>query len=221
MGGGVGGAYQGDAGQQYAERQIQAHAGLGEEMARRFQRYVRPTDTVVDFGCGDGGILEALDCQRRIGVEPNGHVGAVAQARGLEVVRNLGELGDASIDVLVSSHALEHCLNPLAEVTEMRRVLRPTGTVVLLLPVDDWRNELRPNPDDPDHHLYTWTPLLIGNLLIEAGFTVDSANILRYWEPPRGASWLWTHVPERVFDLVCILWSMARRRRQLLAIAHP
>lgn len=43
-------------------------------------------------------------------------------------------LGDATYDFLLSSHCLEHVANPLAALAEWRRVVRPGGALVLLLP---------------------------------------------------------------------------------------
>src|SRR5690242_1765156 len=38
---------------------------------KRFVRHVRPTDTVIDFGCAGGALVAALPGARRIGVEIN------------------------------------------------------------------------------------------------------------------------------------------------------
>jgi SAM-dependent methyltransferase len=48
---------------------------------------------------------------------------------------------DASIDVLVASHVLEHVRDDSAALGEIRRVLRPNGSAVFLVPIDSTRQE--------------------------------------------------------------------------------
>jgi SAM-dependent methyltransferase len=46
----------------------------------------------------------------------------------------LTEVPDSTYDVLLSSHNLEHFANPIKALKEWQRVLRPNGTLVLVLP---------------------------------------------------------------------------------------
>jgi SAM-dependent methyltransferase len=57
--------------------------------------------------------------------------------RGMQYIMDgddLSRIADASYDVVLSSHALEHMANPIKALKEWRRVLRPGGTLVLVLP---------------------------------------------------------------------------------------
>ena len=209
--------YIGVAGAAYAAWQLHATEALSAEVARRFRPFVSPADVCVDFGCGGGGALAGLDVGRRIGVEPNEMPRRVAASRGIEVVSSLGEIGAASVDVVISNHALEHCREPFRELVDMKRVLRPRGRVVLILPLEDWRRSRRFHPNDINHHLFGWTPLLIGNLVTEAGFHVQEISILRHAYPP-GAGVLWRFLPECGFDVICVGWSMATLMRQIRVV---
>jgi SAM-dependent methyltransferase len=215
----VGRHYVGDLGEQYYGWQ----AALGREgailIAAFFEPYVREADRLIDFGCGGGFLLELLQAREKVGIEPNAIARNDAAARGLHVVASAADLPDRSADVVISNHALEHAVRPLDELIALRRLLRPGGRLVLMLPINDWRSERRPDPSDINHHLYTWTPLLLGNLLDEAGYVDIKANVVTHAWPPF-APQLRRAVGVRAFDAVARSWSVVRRRRQMRAVAY-
>lgn len=183
-----------------------------------FQRYVGPADAVLDFGCGTGALLTVLESGPKFGVEVNAAARREADEEGITVVAATDELPAESIDVVISNHALEHVLDPLAELRLLEQVLKPGGRIVLRLPLDDWRAQRDP-ADDGNHHLFTWTPRLIANLLREAGFQVERAEVMTYAWPPRSAE-LVDRLPRPLFDLLARVTAVALRRRQLLVVAR-
>jgi SAM-dependent methyltransferase len=214
----VGRHYSGERGEAYLTYQ-RRYGELGAELNRfKFEPHVRPTDAVLDFGCGIGVLLERLDAADKTGVEVSDLARRAARERGLRVVASTGELADASADVVISNHALEHVLSPLEELRELRRVLRTAGKLVVWLPIDDWRAQRRPRAD-PNHHLYTWTPLLLSNLLEEAGFEVRECRVVTHAWPPFTSAL--ARLPRPIFDVIAGIWAFLRRRRQLMAVALP
>lgn len=59
-----------------------------------------------------------------------GHIGRqfIGEASNLSAIRT------GAYDFLISSHALEHCANPLKAMSEWRRVIRPGGLMLVVLP---------------------------------------------------------------------------------------
>ena len=182
-----------------------------------FQPHIRPTDTVLDFGCGGGNLLHGLTAGEKIGVEIGPEAADHARQFGLTVYPVTSKVRDGTVDVAISSHALEHTLRPVDELAELHRALRDGGRLVLLLPIDDWRNGKTVDTGDVNHHLYTWSPLLLGNLLQEACFQVESCRVLTHaWRPDFLAV---KQRSELGYRAARRLLSMLRRRRQIQAIA--
>lgn len=200
----------------------QAAAGTRAAYMNRFiwAPHVRADDELVEFGCGGGDLLNALPARRKVGIEINPAAAERARAFGLEVHERLDALPSASFDVAISSHALEHVESPATILRELRRVLRPGGRLLLLLPLDDWRNtgQRRFRAGDMDMHLYAWTPLTLGNLLSVSGFRPDDVSVISHAWPPRISEALWNR-SERLFHLAARATSVLRKQRQLFARA--
>ena len=187
--------------------------------SEKFASIVRPTDIVLDFGCGGGFVLAALTCARKIGVDVNTAVRESALQNGVEFYSDLASIPDQTAHLVISNHALEHVPAPLEALHALYSKLQPGGKLAICVPIDDWRKQGRYSAADINHHLYTWTPLLIGHLLAEAGFTVQANQIkvLRSaW--PRYYQFLYQACPRWMFDALCFLWSGITKRRQLLAV---
>jgi len=212
--------YLDEAGKDYFDWQNRGGSQRGKINARKFAPYVQPRDRVLDFGCGSGSLLYYLECTQRIGVEINPAARTVAVEAGLEVHETLATVPDASVDVVISNHALEHTLCPLRVLQQLQKPLVAQGRLVLCLPIDDWRNEQYVNVDDVNHHLYTWTPLLLGNLLSEADYEVQRIWVYAHAWPPKNWQTLDKSLPIWLFDLICTFTAWRHNRRQIMAIAR-
>lgn len=212
--------YLSQSGESYFDYQ-NTHGPLrGTINARKFAPHIETDGTILDFGCGGGHLLKALSPKASIGVEINPAAAAVARSMGLEVFADISEVPDGAADQCVSNHALEHVPYPIQALREIRRVLKPSGRLVLVVPIDDWRDQPMYDPSDINHHLHTWNPLLLGNSLAEAGFKVNAEDIriLSHAWPP-----MWSklfQLSPRAFDSICGIYSRIRHRRQIVAIAH-
>lgn len=215
------GHYQGELGSKYFDWQNQNSSRVAELESRKFAPHIKPTDVVLDFGCGGGQILLSLACKGRFGVEVNPAAREFARLKGIECHDSVAFFPDEFFDVVISHHALEHVAFPIETLIALRSKLKNGGCLVLCVPVDDWRTQKRYCRDDVNHHLQTWTPQLLGNSLYEAGFKYDQISI-----SIRTSAWhskflpFYKKVPTPLFDFCCRAFAVWARRRQLLALAR-
>jgi SAM-dependent methyltransferase len=163
--------YTGDDGQHYLEQRQSSQSDYVQSLRASLFRDLASEDLVIlDFGCGTGGVLKRLSAARRIGVEVGEGAAEAARAQGIEIIAALEELPDASVDVAISFHAIEHVDTPLQVLQEIRRVVKPGGHIRLVVPCElPLLRAQRSWVPNRDRHLFTWTPLLFGNLAQRAG----------------------------------------------------
>lgn len=184
--------------------------------------YITPHDSVLDFGCGGGYLLNLLPARKKVGVDINPAARSQAQSLGLSVYPTMDDLPPERYTRIISSHALEHVPHPLIVLQSIQRFLDPHGLLLLLLPLDDWRNKSNRqyHNDDSDHHLYTWTPQTIGNLLKEAGYEIKCIKIVSDAMP---VNTLMVRLAQRyTFSRRFLGWAMSvvLLRRQVFGVAY-
>jgi SAM-dependent methyltransferase len=176
--------YRDDAGRQYhgVKRALPAEAlqWVARLRAETFRPVVRPTDTVLEFGVGAGWNLRELPCARKIGCDVATFLETDLRSAGIEFHPSIEELPDALADVLICHHALEHVLEPAKVLVELRRLLKPGGALLLHVPLETRRRYRRFNPEEPNHHLYSWNVQTLGALVTECGWRVESGGAGRF-----------------------------------------
>lgn len=188
----------------------------------KFEPFIKPTDAVLDFGCGGGYILERLVC-RRYGVDINPIVRKEAEKRGIVIYPEVYDIPkNIKFDVIISHHSLEHLENPAEILKELRKRTKKGGYAVHVIPINDWRNDRKYDPDDINKHLYTWTPLLIGNLLTQCGYHIENIEIItRAWFPL--SIHYYSYIPKMLlplYDVASWTWAFLLRSRQIRIIAR-
>ena len=184
-------AYQGQAGRAYH----QDKRGLPSEAlpwvirirAERFQPEVTRTDAVLELGCGAGWNLAGLHCARRVGFDVAGQLRAEVEAAGIEFAESSRVFSAGAFDVVICHHALEHVPDPLATLEEAHRLLRSGGRLLLTVPHEAGRRYRRFRGEEPNHHLFSWNPQTLGNLVQVAGFCFETVALRRYGYDRRAA----------------------------------
>jgi SAM-dependent methyltransferase len=184
----------------------------------KFEPFLRPSDVLLDFGCGGGFLLRALSCKSKYGVEVNAVARKEASLYG-DVYAEIEDLpAGIRFDVIISHHALEHVDSPLEVLRKLGARLKQGGKLVFVVPSEEWHRQKSYRTGDINQHLYTWTPLSLGNLFARAGFLVEQAELLRHRWPPK-VRVFHRFLPDPMFHLLCRAWGSLTRNRQIRIVA--
>ena len=131
------------------------HARLQQKVADWLLSELSPGPRLLDVGCGTGYCLEQLG--GGIGLDISAGMLAHCQQKGhrqlLQADASALPLASHSIDTVVSSLALQWCVDLPAALAELARVLRPGGCWHLALPLAGSLNELATAWQDQRPHL--------------------------------------------------------------------
>ncbi len=139
--------------------------------------------TALDIGAAAGGNTRVLRRHgwRPIALEYSADGARVARSRGLSVVRgdatNL-PAGPGSVDLVTAFDVIEHIEDDYLAAAEIRRVLRPGGTLLVTVPAD---MRLWSAHDVTAHHFRRYDRDGLRRVITKAGLCVDelwSWNVL-------------------------------------------
>lgn len=91
---------------------------------------------VLDFGAGTGDFLvQAKNNQwKTYGIEPNEKAKNIGKEKGICYAETLSDFEDHFFDVITLWHVLEHIQDLNGTISELKRVLKPNGTVIVAVP---------------------------------------------------------------------------------------
>ena len=91
---------------------------------------------LLDIGAGTGDFLLTAknDGWETIGVEPSDRAKNIAKEKGISFVEEISTLQNHSLDVITMWHVLEHVPDLEHQIQELKRLLKPTGTLIIAVP---------------------------------------------------------------------------------------
>lgn len=179
-------------------------------------RHFRSDATILDVGCGSGWLAKYFP--NYTGVDSAREAVAAATALGRRVLLASGDdrlpFDDASFDAAVLKDVLEHVEDCLALVREVRRVVKPDGTVFA---------------SSPDAQRWVWNDYTHRRpftrrgyqlLFQDAGFNVEQAGYESVM-PGTGVVSGWTRGKRRPAPLRLLAWLPFVRRNVWLLARKP
>jgi 2-polyprenyl-3-methyl-5-hydroxy-6-metoxy-1,4-benzoquinol methylase len=91
---------------------------------------------LLDIGAGTGDFLLVAKESgwNTIGIEPSEKANAIAVKKGVEFSATIEELESHSFDVITMWHVLEHVPNLENQIKELKRLVKPNGTIIIAVP---------------------------------------------------------------------------------------
>lgn len=204
--------------QDYFSWQKQIGTFGGKMNLFKFSPFITAQDYVLDFGCGGGYLLKCISCAGKLGIKINPVSRVQAKELGIDVVASIEEVPDSFASVVISNHALEHVECPVEVLRTLRRKMRSAAKAVFVVPHETISKPFR--EDDINQHLYTWTPLTLGNLFRTAGYSRIRVDIIRHTWPPYYRA-LHGFLGEKIFHVLCNVYARLSRTYQLRVVAEP
>lgn len=92
--------------------------------------------SVLDIGAGTGDFLAVAkeNGWKTVGVEPSDKARAIALKKAVSFVEDTSGLESHSFDVITMWHVLEHVPNLDNQIKELKRLLKPSGTLIVAVP---------------------------------------------------------------------------------------
>lgn len=91
---------------------------------------------LLDIGAGTGSFLHAAkkDGWQTIGLEPSEKAKQFASLKALKFIDNLNDIPTKSQDIITMWHVLEHVPNLDEYLFELKRIIKPSGTIFIAVP---------------------------------------------------------------------------------------
>ncbi|WP_309607835.1 class I SAM-dependent methyltransferase [Flavobacterium sp.] len=92
--------------------------------------------SLLDIGSGTGDFLATAKNSgwKITGIEPNEKAKNIAISKGVTFADSLEKIKNSSFDVITMWHVLEHVPNLKEQISELKRLLKPNGTIIIAVP---------------------------------------------------------------------------------------
>jgi 2-polyprenyl-3-methyl-5-hydroxy-6-metoxy-1,4-benzoquinol methylase len=91
---------------------------------------------LLDIGAGTGDFLATAKASgwQVTGTEPNEKAKSIAAQKGIALLENTANFESHSFDTITMWHVLEHIYDPEVQIRELKRLLKPEGTIIIAVP---------------------------------------------------------------------------------------
>lgn len=91
---------------------------------------------LLDIGAGTGDFLSVAKNNgwNAVGIEPSEKAQSIANQKGVKLKLNTSDFENNSFDIITMWHVLEHVPNLEDQIKELKRLLKPNGSIIIAVP---------------------------------------------------------------------------------------
>lgn len=130
--------------------------------------YADRVESHLDIGCRRGYLLNAIDADMKIGVEP---YSSYVRADGIKVYSRVSEVPPGGFNLVTMLHVLEHVADPLGLLQSAAGFVNKDGYLIVEVPAAKLKDGSKGLPLD-FAHLFHFEPEVFKRLCREAGLRV-------------------------------------------------
>jgi ubiquinone/menaquinone biosynthesis C-methylase UbiE len=141
---------------------------------------------LLDMGCGTGDFLQvAQQAGWQVqGIEPNEKAQKIAASKGATLISGTPAAADQTFDAITLWHVLEHLPNLELQIKVLKRILKPTGTLLIAVPnyksFDAGYYKQFWAAYDVPRHLWHFSKTSIDRLVEQEGMKVVSVRPMKF-----------------------------------------
>ena len=179
---------------------------------RYFKNILLSNKKVLEYGCGMGQNIYLIN--NAIGYDISKFSLKFCKGKGIKTISNIDNIEDNSIDIVFTSHVLEHVENPFETLLLLNDKLKKNGLIIIVLPVE--KTGKAGLLLDINQHLYSWTFKTINNLLIKTGFNIKKNKVI-YGTVYKKLSFIKKF---KVYDLFVYIAGFLLNKKEMLIIGE-
>lgn len=152
---------------------------------------------LLDFGCGNANFLSKSKsiCAQVSGIELEKRVIEHWKNR-IKIFQNISDFSDNSFDIITAFHVVEHLLDPIKTLKDLRSKLKEGGTLIIEVPSSQdalltlYECEQFQNFTYWSKHLYLFNQFTLEKLSTKSGFKVDTIKYYQRYPISNHLYWL-------------------------------
>ena len=168
-----------------------------------------------------GWNIASLTNKDKAGYDLAIHLAPDIEKLGIKFIKDISSVASKSTDVVICHHVLEHVNNPSQVLGDIHKILHNQGKILLFVPYEKERIYRKYNPDEPNHHLFSWNVQTLGKLVELNGFKVNKGNIREFGYDRFASVWAdKLRIGEKGFPILKKVFQLLRPRKEVFIIAE-